>query len=130
MKAKDVRFKIKIHNSEFNLVLLISLGDIWLLYNSFKKYTVLIKENCFYLKLFQFFFSITLDPYPDLDLDPQHWFGHICIEAHQCCGFKYIEFGSGSRILAQFGSGSRVKLSILKEYEIFSTVFSLIVQDF
>ena len=72
MKAKDVRFKIKIHNSEFNLVLLISLGDIWLLYNSFKKYTVLIKENCFYLKLFQFFFSITLDPYPDLDLDPQH----------------------------------------------------------
>ena len=27
----------------------------------------------------------------------------------QCCGSKYIEFGSGagSRILAQFGSGSR-----------------------
>ena len=37
----------------------------------------------------------------------------------QCCGSKYIEFGSGSgpRILAQFrsGSGSRVILSILKE---------------
>ena len=25
-----------------------------------------------------------------------------------CYGSKYIEFGSGSRILAQFGSGSRV----------------------
>ena len=25
----------------------------------------------------------------------------------QCCGSKYIEFGSGSRISAQFGSGSR-----------------------
>ena len=37
----------------------------------------------------------------------------------QCCGSKYIEFGSrsGSRILAQFWSrsGSRVVLSILKE---------------
>ena len=32
---------------------------------------------------------------------------------NQCCGSKYIEFGSGSRILAQFGS--RVILSILKE---------------
>ena len=33
------------------------------------------------------------------------------------CGSKKIEFGSGSRILAQFGSGSgsRVMLSILKE---------------
>ena len=30
-------------------------------------------------------------------------------------GTKYIEFGSGSRILAQFGSGSRVIQSILKE---------------
>ena len=29
----------------------------------------------------------------------------------QYCVFKYIEFGSGSRILAQFGSGSRVILS-------------------
>ena len=28
----------------------------------------------------------------------------------QCCGSKYIEFGSSSRILAQFGSGSRVKI--------------------
>ena len=40
---------------------------------------------------------------------------------NQCCGSKYIEFGSGSRILAQFGSGSRsgsgsrVILLILKE---------------
>ena len=36
---------------------------------------------------------------------------------NQCCGYKYIEFGSGSRsrILAQFGSGSRVILSIWKE---------------
>ena len=25
----------------------------------------------------------------------------------QCCGSKYIEFGSGSRILAHFGSGSK-----------------------
>ena len=25
--------------------------------------------------------------------------------AFQCCGSKYIEFGFGSRILAQFGSG-------------------------
>ena len=32
---------------------------------------------------------------------------------HQCCGSKYIEFGSGSRILAQFGS--IVRLSILHE---------------
>ena len=36
----------------------------------------------------------------------------------QCCGSKYIEFGSRSRILALFGavsrSGSRVILSILK----------------
>ena len=29
----------------------------------------------------------------------------------QCCGSKYIELGSGSRS----GSGSRVKISILKE---------------
>ena len=35
----------------------------------------------------------------------------------QCCGFKYIEFGSGSMILDQFGSGSgsRVIQSIFKE---------------
>ena len=33
----------------------------------------------------------------------------------QCCWSKYIEFGSGSSILTQFGSGSRVILSILKE---------------
>ena len=33
----------------------------------------------------------------------------------QCCGSKYIEFGCGSRILAQVGSGSRVMQSILKE---------------
>ena len=33
----------------------------------------------------------------------------------QCCGFKYIEFGSGSIILAQFGSRSRVMLSIMKK---------------
>ena len=37
----------------------------------------------------------------------------------QCCGSNYIEFGSGSRILPQFGSGSgsgyNVMLSILKE---------------
>ena len=32
------------------------------------------------------------------------------LSCKQCCGSKYIEFGSGSgsRILAQFGSGSRV----------------------
>ena len=33
---------------------------------------------------------------------------------YQCCVSKHIEFGSGSRILAQFGSGSKVMLSILK----------------
>ena len=37
----------------------------------------------------------------------------------QCCGskYRYIEFGSGSRILARFGSGSgyRVIQSMLKE---------------
>ena len=27
----------------------------------------------------------------------------------QCCGFKYIEFGSRSRILAQFGPGYVIK---------------------
>ena len=27
--------------------------------------------------------------------------------SHQCCGSKYIEFGSGSKNLAQFGCGSR-----------------------
>ena len=43
------------------------------------------------------------------------WFRNC--SGRQCCGSKYIEFGSrsGSRILAQFGSGSRVILSILKE---------------
>ena len=30
---------------------------------------------------------------------------------NQCCGSKYIEFGSGSRILTQFGSGSRKLLN-------------------
>ena len=35
---------------------------------------------------------------------------HCC---KQFCGSKYIEFESGSRILAQFGSGSRFMLSIL-----------------
>ena len=41
----------------------------------------------------------------------------LFVSLGQCCGSKYIEFGSGSRILAQFGSGSgyRVILSILKE---------------
>ena len=36
---------------------------------------------------------------------------------NQCCGSKYIEFRSGSRIFAQFGSGSRVtgKLLILRK---------------
>ena len=28
----------------------------------------------------------------------------------QCCGSKYFELGSGSRFLAQFGSGSRVMI--------------------
>ena len=37
------------------------------------------------------------------------------IRYQQCCGSKYIEFGSGSMILAQFGSRSGVMLSILKE---------------
>ena len=37
------------------------------------------------------------------------------INLNQCCGSKYIEFGPGSRILAQFGSGSRALLSTLKE---------------
>ena len=27
---------------------------------------------------------------------------------NQCCGSKFNEFGSGSRIFVQFGSGSRV----------------------
>ena len=43
-----------------------------------------------------------------------YWMGFM-----QRSGSKYIEFGSRSRILAQFGSGSgsgsRVMLSILKE---------------
>ena len=36
---------------------------------------------------------------------------------YQCCGSKYIKFGSGSGIFAQFGSGSgsRVIQSIMKE---------------
>ena len=62
MKAKDVRFKIKIHNPETQL------GTNFF---SFKKETV-FKENCFYLKLFLskiiFSFkidSITLDPDPN-----------------------------------------------------------------
>ena len=37
--------------------------------------------------------------------------------SHQCCGSKYIEFGSGSKSLAQFGcgsgSGSRVMLPVI-----------------
>ena len=39
------------------------------------------------------------------------------VSQHQGCGSKYIEFGSGSRILAQFrsGSGYRVMLLILKK---------------
>ena len=47
---------------------------------------------------------------------------HLTTTPHnQCCGSKYIEFGSGSRIVAQFGSGSRsgsrsrAILSTLKE---------------
>ena len=57
---------------------------------------------------------------------PQHCVAHKRLSAdtgmrlqkllpfYQCCGSKYIEFGSGSRILAQFGSGSdsRVMLSV------------------
>ena len=41
----------------------------------------------------------------------------ILVSLRKCCGSKYIEFGSGSRILAQFGSGSRsgVIKSVLKE---------------
>ena len=39
----------------------------------------------------------------------------VTIWCEQCCGSKYIEFGSGSQILVQFGSGSSVMLSILKE---------------
>ena len=35
--------------------------------------------------------------------------------SNQCWRSKYIEFGSGSRILAQFGSGSRVIQSNFKE---------------
>ena len=35
----------------------------------------------------------------------------MIVGRHQCCGSKYIE----SRILAQFGYGSRVMLSILKK---------------
>ena len=39
------------------------------------------------------------------------------ITSNQCCGSKYIEFGSGSRILAQFGSGSGSRvISISKEF--------------
>ena len=53
-----------------------------------------------------------LDPDPDLDLDqilpnimdPDPNLMYL----DQCCRSKYIEFGSGSRILGQFGSGSRV----------------------
>ena len=48
-------------------------------------------------------------------------YASFSLSANQCCGSKYIEFGSGSRSLAQFGSGSRsgpgsrVRRSILKE---------------
>ena len=31
---------------------------------------------------------------------------HKCYRHNQCCISKYMKFGSGSRILAQFGSGS------------------------
>ena len=48
-------------------------------------------------------------------LQPSRLRLEISRRKRQCCGSKYIEFGSGSRILAQFGSGSRVILSILKE---------------
>ena len=51
------------------------------------------------------------------------------VSCHQCCGSKYIEFGSGSWILAQFVSGSgykdnvnnleKINLKIVSE-EIFS----------
>ena len=45
------------------------------------------------------------------------WFCHYPEnrkQGQQCCGSKYIEFGSGSRILALFGSRYRVMLSIKK----------------
>ena len=47
---------------------------------------------------------------PDLGLA-----GTVQSHSAKCCGSKYIEFGSRSRILVQFGSGSRVVLSTLKE---------------
>ena len=40
------------------------------------------------------------------------------VGCHQCCGSEYIEFGFGSRILAQFRSGSRV---IFINFEIINT---------
>ena len=39
----------------------------------------------------------------------------LLVPLYQCYRSKYIEFGSGSRILAQFGSGSRVIKSVLKK---------------
>ena len=39
----------------------------------------------------------------------------LVIYFRQCCGSEYITFGSESKISAQFRSGSRVMLSILKD---------------
>ena len=49
MKAKDVRFKIKIHNSETQLST--NFFRCHLVIIVLKKFTV-FKEHCFYLKLF------------------------------------------------------------------------------
>ena len=38
------------------------------------------------------------------------------ITLNQFCGSNYIEFGSGSRILANFGSGARVMYSICNQF--------------
>ena len=42
---------------------------------------------------------------------------------YQCCGSKYIEFGFGSRILAQFGSGSMVMI-----YQFWKKKFKIILK--
>ena len=94
MKAKDVRFKIKIHYSETQLSTNFFRWHLVIIV--LKKYTV-FKENCFYLKLFLISSfkndSITMDPDPDpnwakiLDpdpnsmyLDPQHWLYHSTVD--------------------------------------------------
>ena len=76
MKDKDVRFKIKLHNSETQLRTNFLRWHLVIIV--LKEYAV-FKENYFYLKLFLIFSSkfdsVTMDPDPNSTyFDPQHWF--------------------------------------------------------